>query len=111
MMITTENQFPQDPTHEFQATDEAEEEPLITDPNIDLDIDHQTPTEQVQAPEEPPEDPITVKVQPPTTETNRADHPSAGVLRSSIVRMHTKLYTPSMSGNRYAYADAQMAEH
>ena len=40
MMITTENQFPQDPTHEFQATDEAEEEPLITDPNIDLDIDH-----------------------------------------------------------------------
>ena len=111
MMITTENQFPQDPTHEFQATDEAEEEPLITDPNIDLDIDHQTPTEQVQAPEEPPEDPITVKVQPPTTETNRADHPSAGVLRSSRVRMQTKSYTPIMADKIYAKVTSQMMEH
>ena len=40
LMITTEKQFPQDPTHDFQATEEAEEEPVILDPNIDLDIDH-----------------------------------------------------------------------
>ena len=104
------NKAPQDPPCKFQETEEIEEEPVIKDPRIELNINHETPTGQVQAPKEPPEDPITVAVQPPTTETNTPHQPSAGVRRYSRVITQTKSYTPSMSGNRYAYATAEMAE-
>ena len=33
------------------------------------------------------------------------------MLRSSIVITQTKSYSQNMSGNRYAYANANMAEH
>ena len=37
---SNKNQAPQDPPHKFQSTEEAEEGPVITDPNIDPDINH-----------------------------------------------------------------------
>ena len=52
-------QSPQEPHHKFQAIEETDYQPVIPDPKIDLDINHETSTEQVQA-EETPEDPITV---------------------------------------------------
>ena len=42
-----ENQAPQYPPHKLQAIEDTEEEPVIIDPKIDLDINHETPTEQV----------------------------------------------------------------
>ena len=82
-------------------------------PNIDLDINHETPTEQVQAPKEPPEDPITVTVQPPITtdETNIPDQPITGVRISDRLITHTKSCNPRMAVKRYACAAKQMAEH
>ena len=105
------NKAPQDPPREFQATEEAEQDPVILYPNIFLGVNHETPTEQVQVPEEPPEDTITSAVQPPMTteDTNRPDHPSSEVRIYPRVRTHTNSYTPSMSGNRYSYATEQMA--
>ena len=41
------NQVPQEPPHEFQATEETEEETFTSYPKIDLNINHKTPTEQV----------------------------------------------------------------
>ena len=41
---TNENQPPQGPPHELNATETAEEEPVIPDTEIDLDINHETPT-------------------------------------------------------------------
>ena len=100
----------QDPTHKFQATEKAEEEPIIPDPNIDLEINHKTNTEQLQAPKESPEDPITVTVQLSTTteEGNRPNHPSTGVRRSSRVKMQTNSYNPSITGNHYSCSAAKM---
>ena len=106
------NQAPQDPPHKFQATEEAEEEPVITYPNIGLNINHETPIEQIQAPKEPPKDTITVTFQPTTIteDTNRPDHPRTVICRSDIVRTHTKSYIPSMAGNCYAYFSVQISE-
>ena len=39
------NNSPWYPNHKLQATEEAEEETVIRDPNIDIDINHDTPTE------------------------------------------------------------------
>ena len=41
------NQSPQDPPHRFHSIEEAEKEPSIPYPNIDLNINHETPSEQV----------------------------------------------------------------
>ena len=46
---TNKNQAPQKPSQNLQATEEAEEDPVITYNNIELDINHETPTEKVQA--------------------------------------------------------------
>ena len=37
-------QAPQEPPHKFYTTEEAEEEPVIPYPNIDLDMNQNTPT-------------------------------------------------------------------
>ena len=105
---SNKNQAPQDPAQDIQATKQAYEEPLISYPNIDLDINHETPTEQVQSTEEPREDPV----QPPTTseETNRPNQTNAVVRRSVRVRTRAKSYTPFMSRNRYAYVAVKIPE-
>ena len=56
------NQAPQDPPHQFQSTQDAEDDIVVPDPNIDLGINHETHTEQVQATKEPYKYPITVTV-------------------------------------------------
>ena len=38
ILLIEKKQGPQDPSHKFQSTEESEEEPVITDPNIDLNI-------------------------------------------------------------------------
>ena len=43
-------------------------------------------------------------------DTNGPDQLSSVVRRYTRVRTQTKYYTPSMKGNRYAYAAANMAE-
>ena len=90
------NQAPQDPHCKLQAIEEIEEEPVITDRKIDLNINHETPTEQVQAPEEPPAYLITVTGQPPMTETNITHQPRSGVRISSRVRTQNNSYPRSM---------------
>ena len=47
---SNENQAPQDPHHKLPATEEADKETVIPDPNIDLNINHEAPTEQVHVP-------------------------------------------------------------
>ena len=53
MLLIEKNQAPKDPTCEFQATEEVEEDPVIPYTNIGLDNNHETPTKQVQAPKDP----------------------------------------------------------
>ena len=84
-MISTKTSTHKTPPHEFQATEDTEEDPVIPYPTNYLNINHETPTEQAQAPEEPPEDLTTVAVQPPMTEKNRPHQPSTGVRRSARV--------------------------
>ena len=43
------NQSPQDPTHELQATEDSEEDPVIPDNSVSLNIKHEKPTEKVHA--------------------------------------------------------------
>ena len=93
---SNKNQAPQDPHCKLQAIEEIEEEPVITDRKIDLNINHETPTEQVQAPEEPPAYLVTVTGQPPMTETNITHQPRSGVRISSRVRTQNNSYPRSM---------------
>ena len=39
------NQAPQDPPHKVHVTEETEAEPVIPDPKIGLEINHETPIE------------------------------------------------------------------
>ena len=102
---SNEYQAPQDPPRKSQATEETGEDSVIPDTKIDLDINHEAPIEEVKT-EKPPEYPMIVVVQPQMTETNKPHQPISVVCRSSRGITHTKSYTPSMSGNRYAYAAA-----
>ena len=89
------NKAPQDPPHEFQEIEKTEEEPVIPDPKIDLNINHETPTEKLNT-EEQPEYHISIAVQPPMNKKNRPHHPIAVVHKYAGVRTHTNSYTPSM---------------
>ena len=44
---SNKNHAPKDPPYEFHSTEYTEEEPVIPDPKIDLNINHETPKEQV----------------------------------------------------------------
>ena len=47
---SNKKQAQQDLPHDLQATEEADEEPVIPYPKIHLNINHETPKEQVQTP-------------------------------------------------------------
>ena len=43
ILMTAKKQSPHDPPHNFQETEETDEEPAIPYPKIDLNSNHKTP--------------------------------------------------------------------